>query len=182
MAKNLLLLVLSILSIPASAQSIKSATVTVDELLVIDSAQALAKAQEEAQKTGFLNPKTSASSTAVAPPPKWSVKSIYGSGSVIAADIVVDGVVTFDAKPGTVIGSCRVAAINNTCVVVLPALAKRGVKSTCPKSACWTGDEMAAETSPSQALPAGNQSGGGKTSPLPPAPMPLPMATTTTQR
>ncbi len=153
---------------------------TVDQLLEIDAKQALIKAQDDAAKSGLLGPPSGKGSVVVAKPkpPKWTVKSIYGVGNNVSADIVVGQHEANGARAGTTIQNCVVTHIQGTCVFFEPQqstqvkkgrLAKKP-NAACPSSACWTGYEIAMEANPPQV-----QSGTATATPGSPLPPGMPI-------
>lgn len=158
-----------------NAQDIQNSVLTLEELLKIDNAQALAKSREEAQKLGMFEVKGKSEIKTEAPLPVWKVRSVFGRNGQMNADIAVDGVANNGVAVGAVIGSCTVKAIESACVALLP-LNKKARKGMCPQKICWTGDELSAELQPQSA----SSMGGGSRpmpSPLPPAGFPLPVVT-----
>lgn len=161
----------------AGAQDIKSSVATVKELLALDNAAALKKAQEDAVKNGLLPaPARSQAVKGAAPEqpaPQFKVRSIYGVGADIKADLAVDGVAAVRLRQGSVITGCTVVEIAGSCVKFSPATKKTPARM-CPAKACWTGDELKAESQlvisgSAAATRAGNSPG------LPGQPMPAPL-------
>lgn len=134
----------------ASAQSSDAAraVVTVEKMLQIDARQAEIKFIEEAAKAGVFEPeKKEVIISGPKPMPVWAVRSIYGTGDNLFADIVVDGVVHQSMGTGSSIGRCKIGPIQKQCVALQPPSDKKGkpVKGLCPTVVCWSGDELAAE-------------------------------------
>lgn len=126
----------------AGAQGIKTTVLTVQELLKIDDAQAIAKAQAELDKTGLFR---AAESKAIEKPKRLqttprmryaTVDSIYGLGADLKADISMDGVLKTGVKVGDSDGVCQVSKIDAFGVQFSPV--KNG-SSICPKATIWTG-------------------------------------------
>lgn len=172
----------------AALTAAQSTTASVERMLAIDGQQAVAKFLEEAAKAGVTGASASATGSAAAtgagaslkpepkPEPKWAVRSIFGLGSTLSADISVDGAVTYSVAAGQTVEKCKVLAIADRCVKLEPPLDKKGkpVKGMCPASVCWTGNELTAELRPSQAAPSSPAQApqtplpGGGQPPLPP--------------
>lgn len=133
----------------AFGQDIKSSVATVKELIALDNAAALKKAQEDAIKNGFL-PAPAKQAVSKGPiieqmPPQFKVRSIYGLGTDIKADMTVDGVQAVRLRQGSVVAGCTVLEIAGYCVKLAPASKKTAPRMCAPKT-CWTGDEMRAES------------------------------------
>ena len=132
------------------AQDIANSVVTVEELLRIDNAQALEKARADAMKTGLLTPpKPPAGTKPSLATPKWTVRAIFGQGSDLAADVVVDSTSFQSAKAGATLGVCRIKSIEAKCVK-LANLNTKTPAGSCPATVCWTGAELALELQPPQ--------------------------------
>jgi hypothetical protein len=154
----------------ANAQDIQGSVITVSEMLKIDNAQALQRAQEEAVKSGILQGKQGSAKVEV-PLPVWTVRSIYGVPNNNVADLQMDANVTVAAKVGQTVEMCEIEAINSPCVELKPK-SKKTRKGSCPAQVCWTGNEISAELSQQQTKP----TDGIRLlpSPLPTPPLPLP--------
>lgn len=156
-----------------TAQDIRNSVITVDELLKIDNAQALEKARSDAIKSGLMQAPRPAGQKVELPLPRWSVKSIFGMGGSMAADMVVDGSTAYSATPGNSVAMCRIESIQSGCVGLAPINPKVR-KGACPAKVCWTGDELTAELRPSQTASVPPVSTKLAPSPLPSPPIPLP--------
>ena len=166
---------LSVMNSSAYAQDIQNSVVTVDELLRIDNAQALEKARAEAVKSGLTKEKDKdkkvTGGKVETPLPHWTVRAIFGAGANVAADLVVDGSPAYSIIPGSIVAMCKVKAIANACVNLIPTNSKLR-KGSCPEKICWTGNELSAELRPEQT----KVSDGSKILPvpLPMPPIPIP--------
>lgn len=172
-ALNSIIGLLGVLASSAYAQDIQNSVVTVDELLRIDNAQALEKARAEAVKSGLTKDKDKkvTGEKVEAPLPRWTVRAIFGAGANVAADLVVDASPAYSIIAGSTVAMCKVQAIANSCVNLVPANAKVR-KGSCPAKICWTGNELSAELRPAQT----QVSDGSKILPvpLPMPPIPIP--------
>jgi hypothetical protein len=130
-------------------QDIKSSVATVKELIALDNAAALKKAQEDAVKNGLIPAPTKqpASKAQIIElvPPQFKVRSIYGLGADIKADMTVDGVQAVRLRQGSVVAGCTVVEIAGYCVRLSPA-SKKTAARMCAAKTCWTGDELKAES------------------------------------
>lgn len=173
--KAALLAAVAGLSVASScfAQDIQSSVVTVGELLKIDNAQALQRAQDEASKTGVLGGKAGAAKAEV-PLPVWSVRSVYGFGPEKHVDLRIDSQLIQRASVGQDVAMCHIDEIQDACVK-LSAKTKKTRAGSCPARVCWTGNEIAAEWRASQSQGAANSFRLTPT-PTPAAPLPLPQS------
>jgi hypothetical protein len=140
----------------------QAASANVEKMLAVDGEQAVRKFLEEAAKAGVTGAVPPASGAPVGatpggrpepkPEPVWTVRSIFGAGGALQADIAVDGIVSYSTSAGATVGKCKVLAIAERCVTLEPPKDKRGkpVRGLCPASACWTGQELSAELRPNQ--------------------------------
>ena len=151
---------------------VKSSVFTVEKMLQVDAKQSEQKFLDDAIKAGIIEEKRVPAAAAAKPVPVWSVRSIFGSGGLLMADMSVDGSMHFSVSPGSRIGRCTITAIADRCVLLDPPKNKKGkdIKGVCPARACWTGEELTAEL----------QGRVAATIPLPappaiaPAPVPVP--------
>jgi hypothetical protein len=130
-------------------QDIKSSVATVKELIALDNAAALKKAQEDAVKNGLVPAPTkqaiSKAQIIEQAPPQFTVRSIYGLGTDIKADMTVDGVQAVRLRQGSVVAGCTVVEIAGYCVRLSPA-SKKTAARMCAAKTCWTGNELKAES------------------------------------
>lgn len=161
-----------LLPVAVFGQEFQTSVVTVNELLKIDNAQAIQKAQEEAMKTGLLQGPKGATQKLEAPLPVWSVRSIYGLGVAKYAELRVDSTSLQPAQAGQDVAMCHIEAIKNECVALSPK-SKKTRKGSCPEKVCWTGSEIAMESRPDLSKTATTGFRIAPT-PLPTAAMPLP--------
>jgi hypothetical protein len=155
----------------AQSVDVKNSVVTVSKMMEIDAKQSEQKFLEEAIKAGVITPEKKEVSVSKAKPVAlWNVRSIYGTGEQLSAEVSVDGLAHTVGK-GSVVGSCRVATIKQQCLTIEPQKSSKGKPlGLCPRLACWTGEEMAAAL---RAQPPQNDK-----VPLPaalPAPLPVPI-------
>lgn len=156
----------------AHAQEIQNAVVTVGQMMKIDNAQALARAQEEAVKSGILTGPRGGAKKEEVPLPVWSVRAVYGIANTKFADLRVDSVAHSRIAVGHEAAMCRVDDIQNECVKLAPKT-KNVRKGSCPPFVCWNGDEIAAEFQAKQSKAADTSY---RLSPVPSRPIPLPQA------
>lgn len=142
-------LVIVLTSTLSFGQDIKSSVATVKELIALDNAAALKKAQEDAVKNGLVPAPTKQAASKVQiielSPPQFKVRSIYGLGTDIKADMTVDGVQAVRLRQGSVVAGCTVVEIAGYCVRLSPA-SKKTAARMCAAKTCWTGDELKAES------------------------------------
>ncbi len=170
-ARSVLALCMVLLTLgSANAQDIQGSVITVGEMLKIDNAQALQRAQEEAVKSGLLQGKQGSDKVEV-PLPVWTVRSIYGVPNNNAADLQMDSNITVGAQVGQTVEMCEIEAIKSPCVELRPKT-KKVRKGSCPAQVCWTGNEISAELSQQQSKP--TDALRLLPSPLPTPPIPLP--------
>lgn len=157
----------------AGAQDIQNSVVTVSEMLKIDNAQALEKARTDAIQAGLLQPAMRPGAKVAVPLPRWSVNAIFGQSARMSADIVMDGSTAYSASVGSTIGACRVVAIQDKCVSLVP-VGKKVRPGVCPKQVCWTGDELTAALQPAQTVTpsTGDNKAAPPAVPMPPIPIP----------
>jgi hypothetical protein len=163
---------------PTKAQDLQNSVMTVEELLRIDNAHALEKARLDAIKSGLVQapkqvqqPGQRHASVASS---QWSVRSIFGAGDRMQADIVVDDVHNNSVGVGNTVAMCRIDAIEDACIRLVPA-SQKTPKGVCPAKVCWTGSELAAELRPPQTSAAPpSMSNKVMPSPLPAPAIPLP--------
>ena len=139
---------------PASAASAtkaskaNSSVVVLDQLLRADNDAAIAALRKSSLIASVsslgLNPGPVVARDPIAPPPtRIHVAAIYGEGTAIKANVLVNGIPTV-ASPNALLGERLVVSIADRCVVLRPVYEKAKA-ARCP-SACWTGE--AARTLP----------------------------------
>jgi len=154
----------------AMAQDIQNSVVSVGQMMKIDNAQAVARAQDEAAKSGILTDHRSGAKKEDVPLPVWSVRSVYGMANMKFADLRVDSTSHSHIAVGKDVAMCHVDDIQNECVKLSPKT-KKVRKGACPAVVCWNGSEIAAEL---QAKQSKSPDSSFRLTPVPPQPMPLP--------
>lgn len=175
--KTFIAVAMVVLPLSAWPQS-PSSTVVVKELVTLDNAQALAKARDEAVKSGLAEAPKSAGPAigvqAAPPPPPWKTLSIFGAEGALKADMQIGNESFLHVGVGSIVKSCRIKAIAAACVQTENPNPKKS-KAKCPKTVCWTGEEIAAELRPQQQTASlASSPANTPRAPLPSAPIPLP--------
>lgn len=122
------------------SKAAENSVTTVDELVKIENAEALAKARAAAVASGAIkSARPSNAPTKPPPPPPADVKvsAIYGMKDSLRTDIEINGHRYPNLRGGSTAGSCEVVEVFNRCVTLRPANKTVGA-SQCP-STCWTG-------------------------------------------